>query len=60
MSTHMPGFQSFSVFLHHFILAKLANSSIRVKDRFRDFAVLRRAGGISCQNNRVNKNNRVR
>ena len=31
MSTHEPGFQSFSGFLHHFVLAKLANSSIRVK-----------------------------
>ena len=28
MSTHIPGFQSF--FLHHFVLAKLAISSIRV------------------------------
>ena len=31
MSTHLPGFQSFSNFLHHFVLAKLATSSIRVK-----------------------------
>ena len=31
MSTHMPGFQSFSGFLHDFVLAKLAMSSIRVK-----------------------------
>ena len=33
MSTHVPGFQSFLflAFLHHFVLAKLANSSIRVK-----------------------------
>ena len=30
-NTHVPGFQSFLVFLHHFILAKLATSSIRVK-----------------------------
>ena len=30
MSTHMPGFQSFSGFLHHFVLAKLATSSISV------------------------------
>ena len=29
MSTHMPGFQSFFRFFHHFVLAKLANSSIR-------------------------------
>ena len=27
MSTHMPGFQSFSSFLHHFVLTKLATSS---------------------------------
>ena len=27
----MPGFQSFFRFLHHFVLAKLATSSIRVK-----------------------------
>ena len=32
MGTHMPGFQSFSAFLHHFVLAKLAASSIRVKN----------------------------
>ena len=31
MSTHMPGFQSFSSFLHRFEMAKLATSSIRVK-----------------------------
>ena len=32
MSIHVPGFQSFfSGFLHHFVLAKLATSSIRVK-----------------------------
>ena len=31
MSTHMPGFQSFFWFLHQFVLAKLANSSIRFK-----------------------------
>ena len=30
MSTHLPGFQSFSRFLHHFVLAKLANNSKRV------------------------------
>ena len=27
----MPGFQSFSAFLRHFVLAKLATSCIRVK-----------------------------
>ena len=31
MSTHLPGFQTFSVFLHHFVLGKLATSSTRVK-----------------------------
>ena len=31
MSTHVPGFQSFSAFLHHFVLAKLTTSSTRVK-----------------------------
>ena len=29
MSTHMPGFHSFFMFLDHFVLAKLATSSIR-------------------------------
>ena len=31
MSTHMPGFQSFLRFLLPFVLAKLANSSTRVR-----------------------------
>ena len=31
MSTHLPGFRSFSDFLHQFVLAKLATSCIRVK-----------------------------
>ena len=32
MSTFVPGFQSFlEVFLHHFVFAKLATSSTRVK-----------------------------
>ena len=32
MSTLVPGFQSlFSAFLHHFVLAKLATTSIRVR-----------------------------
>ena len=31
MSTHVPGFQPLFSFLHHFVLAKLATSSIRVK-----------------------------
>ena len=30
MSTHMPGFRSFSGFLSNFVLARLATSSIRV------------------------------
>ena len=30
MSTHLPGFQSFFLFLHNFILTKLATSRIRV------------------------------
>ena len=30
MSTHLPWFQSFSGFLHHFVSVKLATSSIRV------------------------------
>ena len=30
MSTHVPGFQSFFRFLHHFVLAKLATRCIRV------------------------------
>ena len=31
MSIDVPGFQSFSGFLNNFVLAKSANSSIRVK-----------------------------
>ena len=31
MSTHLPGFRSFYGFLHHFVLGKLATSSMRVK-----------------------------
>ena len=34
MSTHVPGFQSFFRVLHNFVLAKLADSSIRVKCYF--------------------------
>ena len=30
MSTHLAGFLSFFIFLHHFILEKFATSSIRV------------------------------
>ena len=32
MSTHLPGFRSFFIFLRDFALAKLATSSIRVKE----------------------------
>ena len=32
MSAHVPGFQSFLVFLHHSVLAKLATSTIGVKN----------------------------
>ena len=35
MSTHLPGFQSFFRFLHHFGFAKLATSSIRVNGSIR-------------------------
>ena len=30
MGTHLPGFQSIISFLHHFVLAKLATTRIRV------------------------------
>ena len=30
MSTHAPGFKSYYRFSHHFVLAKLASSSIRI------------------------------
>ena len=32
MSTHLPGFQSYFICFHHFVLAKLATSSIRDKE----------------------------
>ena len=34
MSPNVPGFQSFFSFLHNFVLAKLASSSIRVKEEY--------------------------
>ena len=34
MSIHMSGFQSFSIFLHHFVSAKLVTSSIGVNDQY--------------------------
>ena len=40
MSTHMPGFQSFSAFLHHFVLARLATGSIRVNENVTDALIL--------------------
>ena len=36
MSTHIPGFQSFSKGLDHFVLAKLVTSSMRVKWRMKE------------------------
>ena len=36
MSTHMPGFQSFFRFLHHFVLAEVATTNIRVKFNMED------------------------
>ena len=36
MSTHVPAFQYFSGFLHHFVLAKLATRSIKVNIRHRN------------------------
>ena len=40
MSTHMPGFQTFFRFLHHFVLVKLVASSIRVKFNILKVAML--------------------
>ena len=37
MSTHLPGFQSFSGFLIYFVLAKLASSGIRVNNLWCNF-----------------------
>ena len=34
ISTHLPGFQSFFSFLHHFVSTKIATSSVRVKLSF--------------------------
>ena len=34
MSTNLPGFQSFSGLLHHFVMTKFATSSIRVKGKY--------------------------
>ena len=43
MNTHMPGFQSYFIFFHHFILAKLATSSIRVKSNANTCSLLLRS-----------------
>ena len=43
MSTHMPGFQSFFRFLYHFVSAKLATSSVRVKGSVRRLCTQYRA-----------------
>ena len=32
MSTHLPGFQSFSAFSHYFVLTKSSTSSLRVNN----------------------------
>ena len=41
VSTHVPGFQSSFLFLHHFVLEKLACISIRVKfDKCFNFRLL--------------------
>ena len=37
MSTSVPGFQSFSGFVHHFVLASLATSSIRVNSYLSEY-----------------------
>ena len=40
MSTHLSGFQSFSGFLHHFVFAKLATSSLRVNAKSVDYGTV--------------------
>ena len=41
MSTHVPGFQSFfSGILYHFVLAKLATSSVSLKDHLKNNILL--------------------
>ena len=40
MSTHIPGFQLFLMFLHDFVLVEIASSSIRVKCCLDDSALL--------------------
>ena len=42
MSTHLPGFQVFASFLHYFVLAKLATSSILGFKCFWKFASIRK------------------
>ena len=41
MSTHLPGFRSFFRFWHHFVMAKLATSSTRVKHCMAKLPMLR-------------------
>ena len=48
MSTHMPGFLSFVSCLHHFVLAKLATSSIRVT-ALQAGGNMRLCVGVACQ-----------
>ena len=50
MSTHMPGFRSFLRFLCHFVLAKLATSSIRVDYCDKDFIFACFVFQLACQN----------
>ena len=59
MITHLPGFQSFFVvvFLHHFVLAKFATSSIRVNPYMpRDLLDKLHLGLYSSENNFSTRN----
>ena len=49
MSTHMPGFQSFFRFLHHFVLVKFATSSIKV-NRYFSYFIISLFGFVGCGN----------
>ena len=40
MSANVTGFQSFSVFLHHFVLAKLVTTSTRVKCLLHEYILI--------------------
>ena len=50
MSAIVSGFSHFSGFLHHFALAKLATSGIRVKE---STTVLREGGNYICNNTAI-------